>query len=187
MIVIVVAVWAVALGVVFGRRRPEGIRSRVARSAVALLTGGAFVAAVGLRNSVSPLPLAIAIALCIVAAIVVFRAEHRVATAADRARLLWVGWGVLVVAGVVGAAWLLQVLLGWPNDLAVFSMGAALIVPIALVLGSFERLVAAIDRMLVLSIEAGGIVVMVGLVYLLIVLGFGDAPDQREGACSASR
>ncbi len=156
MIVIVVAVWAVALGVVFGRRRPEGIRSRVARSAVALLTGGAFVTAVGLRNAVSSLPLAIAVAR-------LHRGRDRrvprrstaSATAADRARLLWVGWGVS----------------SWPASWARRGCSTrcsagrttsprsrsapSLVVPLALLLGSFERLVAAVDRILVL-LDRGG-------------------------------
>ena len=37
-----------------------------------------------------------------------------------------------------------------------------------------------IDRLLVHTIEASGIVIMVGAVYLVVVLGFGDAPDQSE-------
>ena len=35
-----------------------------------------------------------------------------------------------------------------------------------------------IDRLLVHTIELGGVVIMVGAVYLIVVLGFGDAPDR---------
>src|SRR5664279_820630 len=34
--------------------------------------------------------------------------------------------------------------------------------------------------MLVRSVEAGGVVVVIGVVYLLVVLGFGDAPDHAQ-------
>jgi signal transduction histidine kinase len=180
MIGMVVAVlWVVGLGVALGRRR-EGPRSRLARSGVALLTGGFIAGAIGLHGTLPALTLVVALPIGLVAGLVGYRAQHSSATVADRARLQWVGWGVVVFGAVAGAAWLLDALLGWPGNVAVVALCGSLLVPLALVLGSFEPSAGRVDRMLVRSIETGGIVVMIGVVYLLVVLGFGDAPDHAQ-------
>jgi signal transduction histidine kinase len=176
---LVAALWAVALGVALSRRR-EGMRSRLARSGVALLTGGATAGAIGLRDTVSAAALIAALAVAFVAGVLLYRAQHRAATVVDRARLQWVAWGVVVFAAFAGAAWLLDALLGWPGNVAAVALCASLLVPLSLALGSFESSAARIDRMLVQSIETGGIVVMIGVLYLLVVLGFGDAPDHAQ-------
>lgn len=180
MIGMVVAVlWAVGLGVALSHRR-EGPRSRLARSGVALLTGGFIAGAIGLHDTLPALALVVALPVGLVAGLVGYRAQHLSATVVDRARLQWVGWGVVVFGAVAGAAWLLDTLLGWPGNVAAVALCGSLVVPLALVLGSFEPSASRVDRMLVRSIETGGIVVMIGVVYLLVVLGFGDAPDHAQ-------
>src|SRR5204862_4221419 len=57
----------------------------------------------------------------------------------DRARLQWLGWGV-VVAGIVAAVvWALQALLDWPGAAGEIALGATALVPLSLTLGAFDR------------------------------------------------
>ena len=76
--------------------------------------------------------------------------------------------------------WLLHALLDWPSLARELAIGATLFVPFALAVSSVETLAVRIDRLLVHTIEVGGVVVMVGAVYLLVVLGLGDAPDESR-------
>jgi signal transduction histidine kinase len=175
----VTAVWVVVAGVALLHRR-ETVRSRVARVAVAVLTGGGIAAVVGLHDEVPAALLAVGLAVAMVAGLVVYRMQYRSATAVDRARLQWVAWGLVVFAAIASAAWLLDTLLGWPGHVADIAVCASLMLPLALALGSFRSIAGQVDRMLVGSIEAGGIVLMIGAVYLLVVLGFGDAPDHAQ-------
>ena len=109
--------------------------------------------------------------------------------AIDRARLQWAGWGVVVAASIVLAIVLMHVLVGWPD-----ALGAPLVVATDRSsrsrsrFASFDRLALRIDRLLVRTIEVGGLVVLVGVVYVVVVLGFGETPDRRAAAaCSACR
>ncbi|HEV2641949.1 MAG TPA: hypothetical protein VGT98_04555, partial [Candidatus Elarobacter sp.] len=176
---VISGVWIVVAGVVLTRRR-EPVRSRVLRIVVAVLSGGAVALAVGLRDSASVTPLVIGAAVAWTAGLVVYRAQYRAATPIDRARLQWVAWGVVVFGAIAGAVWLLDALLGWPGHIGDITVIASVLMPIALLLGSFEPFAGAVDSILVGSIEAGGIVLMIGVVYLLVMLGFGNAPDHAE-------
>ncbi len=178
--VAVFAVWVVVAGAVVLRRGREASRSRGARVVVAALTGGAIAAVVGLHDDVPAPLLAAGLVVTVVAGLVVYRMQYRSATAVDRARLQWVAWGLVVFAGIAGAAWLLDTLLGWPGHVADIAVCTSLMLPLALALGSFESIAGQVDRMLVGSIEAGGIVLMIGVVYVLVVLGFGNAPDHAQ-------
>jgi signal transduction histidine kinase len=120
---------------------------------------------------------AIVLGLCAVSAFV--RACRR-ANEVDRGRLQWVGWGVVVAACLASALWLLHALLHWPTIAPDLAIAATLFVPFAVALSSVETLAVRIDRLLVHTIEAGGIVIMVCAVYVVIVLGFGDSPDASE-------
>ena len=102
----------------------------------------------------------------------------RNANAVDRARLEWAGWGVVVAAASAGAAWLVHQLVGWPEDVAPIVVALTAFVPLALGFAAVDRLALRIDRLLVRTIEGGGLVLLVGVIYLVVVLGFGDAPDE---------
>jgi signal transduction histidine kinase len=172
-------VWAVGIGLVLARRR-ESPRSRFARIVVALSTGGVIAAAIAARDSLPTVMVLVGVPIVFIAGLVVFQARYRAATVVDRTRLQWVAWGVVVFLALSSAAGLVDSLLGWPEHIGGVAVGLSLVVPLALVLGSFETFAGRVDRLLVGSIEAGGILVMIGVVYLLVVLGFGDAPDHAQ-------
>jgi signal transduction histidine kinase len=116
----------------------------------------------------------------LLAALAVFAAitRSRAANAIDRARLQWAGWGVVVAGAAAGAAWLVHQLVGWPEDVAPVVVACTAFVPLALALAAVDRLALRIDRLLVRTIEGGGLVLLIGVIYLVVVLGFGDAPDE---------
>ncbi|MCU1466838.1 MAG: two-component sensor histidine kinase [Actinomycetia bacterium] len=171
--------WAVGIGLVLTRRR-ESPGSRFARVVVALSTGGAIAASIAARDSLPTVVILVAVPILFIAGLIVFQARYRGAPVVDRTRLQWVAWGVVVFLALSSAAWLVDSLLGWPEHIGAVAVGLSLVVPLALVLGSFESFAGRVDRLLVGSIEAGGILVMIGIVYLLVVLGFGDAPDHAQ-------
>jgi signal transduction histidine kinase len=115
-----------------------------------------------------------------VVAIGAFLDRYRRASAVARARMQWAGWGGVVAASFTAGVWLLRGLVGWPDIAAPLTVAVTAIVPIAITLGALERLTVRIDRLLAASIEAGGLMVMVGAVYVVVVLGFGDAPRDAE-------
>jgi signal transduction histidine kinase len=101
----------------------------------------------------------------------------RRASAVDRARLQWVGWGVVVASACILATGLMHELVGWPSVIGPTMVWLTLFVPVAVALSAIERLALRVDRLLVRTIEAGGLVLMVGTIYLVVVLGFGESPD----------
>jgi signal transduction histidine kinase len=116
-----------------------------------------------------------------VAALAVVAVRYRRSTGRTRARLLWLVWGVLVTAtaGLVGLA--LNLLVDWParpgNGLA----AGCLVVPAALALGRAPRLALVAEPALVHTLVITGLVGLIGGVYVLVVIGLGQAPvgDER--------
>ncbi len=157
-------------------RLPRELRGLVAVGAVVAIGAAVVAGDVDRRTSAV---VGESIVLGLAAAFAYVRACRR-AGAVNRSRLQWVGWGVVVAGGLALAIGLLKALLDWPNIATELAIGATLFVPFAVAVSSVETLAVRIDRLLVHTIEAGGIVIMVGAVYLVVVLGFGDAPDQSE-------
>jgi signal transduction histidine kinase len=104
------------------------------------------------------------------------RCRH--ANAVDRARLQWAGWGLVVAGASAGVVWVVHQLVGWPADIEPVVVVVSAFVPLALALAALDHMVLRIDRLLVRTIEGGGLVLFVGAVYLLVVLGFGGTLDE---------
>jgi signal transduction histidine kinase len=68
-------------------------------------------------------------------------------------------------------------LVRWPDALGAPIVVSTVFVPIALGLASFDTLALRIDRLLVRTIEVGGLMVLIGVVYVVVVLGFGESPS----------
>jgi hypothetical protein len=115
-----------------------------------------------------------------VIAIVVYTLRCRSAGALDRARLQWVGWGVVVAASFAIAMGLMHELVEWPDSVAVPLALASIVVPFAIAMSAVDRVAMRIDRLLVRTIEAGGLIVLVMAVYVVIVLGFGETPSDES-------
>ena len=72
---------------------------------------------------------------------------------------------------------ILHLLLDWPASPGAVALAATALIPVALTLSSWDSLAVRIDRLLVHTIVVAGLVTIVAVVYLLVVLGLGDAPD----------
>ncbi len=106
--------------------------------------------------------------------------RYRRAIGVERQRMQWFGWAVAVGAelAVVGIA--ARVLTGWPDGGAAVAAVATLPIPLALAVGSSRRLIGRIDSLLAHTVSLAGLSGVVAGVYLLIVVGLGRVPTDRE-------
>ncbi len=174
---------AVALHLVLGL--PDGaLVTRARRLWVVAGYAASAVLAVVLvsdRPDVRVAPIVVVAAVDAVVGLIGYLARCRAAgSVQERARLQWPAWGVVVAAAISAGAWMLHELLSWPGDLRTVVLATTVLVPLSLALGSSERLAVRIDRLLVHTITMAGLAAMVGVSYLLIVLGLGRAPTGDE-------
>src|SRR5580704_4030083 len=97
----------------------------------------------------------------------------------DRERMQWLGTGLLVAAEVALLSAVLHLLIGWPGPAGAVAAGAAVAVPLALVLAEWPAVAPFGGRILVHAIAAAGSSVIVAAIYLVVVLGFGQAPNNQ--------
>jgi signal transduction histidine kinase len=97
----------------------------------------------------------------------------------DRERMQWLGTGLLVAAEVVLLSAVLHLLIDWPGPVGAMAAGAAVAVPLALVLAEWPVLAPFGGRIGVHAIAAAGSSAIVAAIYLVVVLGFGQAPDNQ--------
>ena len=159
---------------------PEGrLGSRLRRILVALGYVAAIV--VGLVESATDAeigaPTIVMAGVLLVIALGVYADRCRKAGAVEQARLQWAGWGVVVAALIVLVGEILHLLLDWPASPGAVALAATALIPVSLALSSWDTIAVRIDRLLVHTIVVAGMVTIVAVVYLLVVLGLGDAPD----------
>jgi len=163
---------------------PDGtLRSRGARLTVGLgyLAGAALGVAVGSEPGDLPmLPYGLAAVLGGVIGLIGYQSRCRKASAADRARLQWVGWGVVLAASVGGLVMLLDALLDWPDRPGMVTIAASVVVPAAIAASTVPRLLTVIDRVLVRTVVVVGLLALVEAVYLFVVVGLGRVPEEEE-------
>ncbi|HYL50687.1 MAG TPA: histidine kinase [Acidimicrobiia bacterium] len=171
----VVPLLAAAIGIAL----PDGwVRTGAARIALGLAAAIGISCAVIVGLSDAP-PLALLVGESLAAgfvAIVAYLLRCRSAAAVERARLQWAGWGAVVAGSCALLVWLMHELVGWPDGLGAPIVALASSIPLAITLASFDQLALRVDRLLVRTIEVGGLVALVGVVYLVVVLGFGQSP-----------
>jgi signal transduction histidine kinase len=162
---------------------PDGwVRSRATRIALGLVAVIGIPCAVvaGLSDAPSrALVTGESLAVALVA-LIAYGVRCRNAAAVERARLQWAGWGGVVAGACAFVIWLMHQLIGWPDGLGAPIVVFTASIPLAIALSSFEKLALRIDRLLVRTIEAGGLVALVGVVYVIVVLGFGDSPTDES-------
>jgi signal transduction histidine kinase len=102
------------------------------------------------------------------------------ATAVDRRRMQWVGWGMAVAteAGIVVVA--LRLLTEWPDHSPAVVLAMSGLVPVALTLGTLPTMVARVDRLLTHTVAIAGLTALVVAVYIVVVLGLGRKPTDGE-------
>jgi len=161
---------------------PDGrVSSRTGRVslAVVLLAGLPFAAVAAAADDRRLLVTIEALVVGLVA-LVAYVSRCRKASEMERARLKWAGWGVVTTGAIACVVGIMHALLGWPDAIAVPVLLGTLMVPIAIALSCFETTVLHVDRLLVRTIEAGGLIVLIGVVYVVVVLGFGETPTDAS-------
>ena len=167
------------LGSVIAIALPDGvIRQGTARVCLimAVVVGAAFALAIGLPDRHSAILIAVAATVEAVIAVVAYTARCRRAGAVERARLQWAGWGVVVAGALclaicsctrsIGLARRPRRADAWSPRSSSRSRSRS---PPSIA----SRL--RIDRLLVRTIEIAGLVALVGVVFVVVVLGFGGS------------
>ncbi len=106
--------------------------------------------------------------------------RYRRSSGVERQRMQWFGWAVSVGTEVVLIVLALRVLAGWPPHVGVVCAAATLPIPVALIVGSSNKLIGRIDRLLAQTVSIAGLSLVVVVVYLVIVLGLGRVPTHSE-------
>ena len=161
---------------------PDGF-CRVARWA--LIAGYPVGASVGVllwiqRPGITLWPVVLESVLAAAIAIGGSNHRYRRSTGVERQRMQWFGWAVAVGTEVVLIVLALRVLTGWPPHVGVVCAAATLPIPIALMVGSSNKFIGRIDRLLAQTVSIAGLSFVVVAVYLVIVLGLGRVPTKDE-------
>ncbi|HEX5096214.1 MAG TPA: histidine kinase, partial [Acidimicrobiia bacterium] len=140
------------------------------------------VAALALGNEDAALRVVLLVESAVVGVVAFggFVSRYQRVGAAYRARMQWLGWGITVAGALALVVWVLHMLLEWPEIAPELAIGATLFIPLSIALASIDSLALRVDKLLTRTVEAGGIVLMVGAIYLVVVLGFGDSPSSSE-------
>jgi signal transduction histidine kinase len=101
---------------------------------------------------------------------------------AVRQRMEWVGLAAVVVTEAALVVTALRVLAGWPRPVPEVIGAVSVLIPLALAAGASPRLVGRVDRLLAHTVSLAGLSGLVVAVYLLVVLGLGQVPSERERA-----
>ncbi len=163
---------------------PDGV---LQRRAARITVGIGYLAALALGVAVGPesgdlpvLPFVLAALVVAGVGLIGFLNRCRKASAADRARMQWIGWGAVLASAVGGLVVLLDALLDWPNRPGMVAVAATVVVPAAFVASTVPRLLTVIDRVLVRTVVVVGLLALVEAVYLFVVVGLGRVPEAEE-------
>jgi signal transduction histidine kinase len=175
---------AVAFHLIVGL--PDGrLQSRPRRVGVAV--GYAAGAALGLalwsrRPALPVWPVVVAGVLAVAAGVGPSHRRFLAARGVARQRMEWVGLAAVVVAEAALVVTALRVLAGWPRPVPEVVGAVSVLIPLALAAGASPRLVGRVDRLLAHTVSLAGLSGLVVAVYLLVVLGLGQVPSERERA-----
>jgi signal transduction histidine kinase len=108
------------------------------------------------------------------------RLRYRQAAGRDKERLQWLGAGLVIAASVALTSAVLHLLVDWPGPADAVAAAAALVVPLAVMAAEFAPLARHGGQVLVQALAVAGSGAIVAAIYLVIVLGLGNAPGDPE-------
>jgi signal transduction histidine kinase len=117
--------------------------------------------------------------LAVLTALPVTRLRYLKAAGRDKERMQWLGTGMLVASTVALISAVLHLLVGWPESAGAVAASASVVVPLAVILGEWPPLARHGGSALVHTLSAAGSAAVVAVVYLVIVLGLGEAPGDN--------
>ena len=173
-----------AVGLHLAMGLPDGrLRAPARRVIVAIGYGAALSIGVFIFSQRPNVPLIELLALSVVCAGLAFAgfvARCRHATLLERPPLQWTAWAVTVAAAIGTGAWILNVLIDWPAPIRAIAVGATVLVPLSLAIGASTGVAVRVDRLLIHTITLAGLFGLVGVSYVVVVLGLGPAPSGSE-------
>ena len=163
---------------------PDGRLGRPGRRVLAGL-GYASAAGVSIGLIVAGQPFTLAAGtviwpLAVACALPFTRLRYLTAAGRDKERLQWLGAGLVIAASVALTSAVLHLLVDWPGPADAVAAGAALVVPLAVIAAEFPPLARHGGRVFVQALTVAGSVAVVAAIYLVIVLGLGNAPADAE-------
>jgi signal transduction histidine kinase len=167
-----------AIGLPAGRLRSAGSRGVVVASYVLSIALAVYLYAE--RPDIPAGALVAVVAVDAVVGLCGFLAHGQRAPLTERPRFQWPAWGVTVAIAIAIVAAILNALLEWPEPVLAIAVGATALVPVSLAIGASEGVAVRIDRLLVHTIVLAGLVALVGVSYLVVVLGLGREPTADE-------
>ena len=117
--------------------------------------------------------------LAVLTALPATRLRYLKAAGRDKERMQWLGTGLVVAATVALISAVLHLLVGWPESAGAVAASASAVVPLAVILAEWPPLARHGGRVLVHALSAAGSAAVVAVVYLVIVLGLGEAPGDN--------
>jgi signal transduction histidine kinase len=106
--------------------------------------------------------------------------RYREASAVERRRIQWIGWGLTVATEAVLVIVALRLLTDWPHSPGAAALAVTGVIPLAVIAGTFPRLVARVDRLLTHTVALAGLTALVVAIYVVVVLGLGRTPTGSE-------
>ena len=159
---------------------PDG---RLARPGRRITAGLGYATAVGtgigLAAAGQPFPLpagALIWVLAVLCALPATRLRYVRTGGRDRERMQWLGTGLVVAVSVALVSAALHLLVGWPGSAGAVAASAAAVVPLTVIVAEWPPLAPHGGRVFVQALAAAGSAAVVAVIYLVIVLGLGEAP-----------
>jgi signal transduction histidine kinase len=171
---------------VLGLAVPQGVlgtRWRRLGAVAGLLLGGAASAALlGSGSSTVPSWIVAALWVLVAAGAGAAIAVRAASAGVDgRARILLIGAAAVLATAFAGGVAALSLLVSVPRNPGSWAVGGLVLLPIATAAGWWSgRARRSADRLVVESLAIGGTTLLGGLVYLVVVVGLGRAPDAGE-------
>jgi signal transduction histidine kinase len=162
---------------------PDGRLGRPGwRLVAALGYASAVGTGIGLAVAGEPFPLlagGLIWLLAVLTALPVTRLRYLKAAGRDKERMQWLGTGLLVAATIALISAVLHLPVGWPEAAGTVAACASAAVPLAVILAEWPPLARHGGRVLVHALLTACSAVVVAVVYLVIVLGLGEAPGDN--------
>jgi signal transduction histidine kinase len=160
---------------------PDGrLAGRARRIAAGLGYAGAAGTGIGLAIAGQQFPVtagALIWPLAVACALPAVRIRYAAAGGRGRERMQWLGIGAALAADLALISAVLHVLVGWPAMLSAVAAGATVLLPLGLIAGELPAFGRSGGRLLVQVLSIAGFSMVVAGVYLVIVLGLGNAPS----------
>src|SRR5262249_57015882 len=150
------------------RRAGAGLGYAVALAAGLVLAAAGRAVPVGLT--------AVAWAAAVACALPAVRLRYLAVAGRDRERLQWAGSGAAAAVTAALAVAVLHLLVSWPANVAAVTAAATVLLPLALIIGDLPGLGPSGGRVLVHVLSGTGFAAGVSVIYLVVVLGLGNAP-----------